>query len=170
MHNPIENIKMSLLYAYAVGSGLSLYRNPLLGAVELASGMSQNDSANMRLFGTATNFLLTGPFYAGGRDILEQKVLPRFGIKKSVNTVDRLYGAGMAVAEIGVNLIFYNLISQGDFRQTIIPSVASWALTFFRGADMGKAIDSFKDSCGLSHNDLKLLYYARIFCISFSKR
>ena len=57
---------------FANGSSISALRNPILGMIELASGLSPEISANLRMFGTATNFFATGQAIGFVRSYLEK--------------------------------------------------------------------------------------------------
>ena len=138
---------------FAIGSAISAYRNTILAGIELAAGMRPEDSANLRMFATMTNFFITGQAWELGRKMLHKKI----GIKKESSEeakiwFNRLYGAGTALLEVGANYGIYKLFGARDVWEAGIPALASVVLTAFGGNTMGRMIDTFKDGLNLGIN------------------
>ena len=138
---------------FAIGSAISAFRNPILGVIEIVAGMRPEDSANLRMCATMTNFFITGPVWEWGRKILHKKI----GIKKESSDEakiwsNRLYGSGTALLEVSANYGIYKLFGARDIWEAGIPALVSVALTAFGGNKMGRMIETFKDGLDVGIN------------------
>lgn len=95
---------------FAMGSGISLFRNPILATIELGSGINPNISANLRMFATGTNFILGDPIAKIKRNIEKKLGIGAGSTKETRIWLNRLYGASLAsigiVADYGLYKLF----------------------------------------------------------------
>ncbi|MEK6933559.1 MAG: hypothetical protein AABW75_01645 [Nanoarchaeota archaeon] len=138
---------------FANGSSISALRNPILGMIELASGLSPEISANLRMFGTATNFFATGQAIGFVRSYLEKKLGITFDSSREAKVwFNRLYGAACALGDVGISYGLYSFFGAKNIWEAGIPSVASVVLTSISGNTMLRAMDTFKDGLNLGIN------------------
>ena len=139
--------------SFAMGSAISAFRNPILGAVELASGLSPEICANLRMFATATNFFATGQAVGFGRSYLQKKIgITAESSNEAKLWFNRLYGASCALLEVGVSYGFYKLFGAKNIWEAGIPAIVSVALTGLAGNAMFRTMDSFKDGLDVGLN------------------
>ncbi|MBI2632672.1 hypothetical protein HYW75_06725 [Candidatus Pacearchaeota archaeon] len=155
MANLIDKIyeKATKRKNFAVGSGFTAFRNLFLLPIELASGIPPEISANIRMFGTATNYFATGPMVEWTKNYLQKKVGIRSGSDKEAKIwFNRLYGASLASVEILASYLFYKYFGAKNIYQAGIPAVASVALTGFLGNPMFRVVETFKDGLDVGVN------------------
>lgn len=150
--------QVPLLYIYSAGSGLSAYRNPILGTIELTLGIPFDRVALVRATATLTNFFPTGLAYALVRDKVISTNDLRNGKRRNF---DIAYGAACAALKTGANYIAYKFLGVEKDWQAWSASAASVLLTAVSGERMGSYIDTFKDGCGLPQNGASMFLEKR---------
>ena len=125
---------------------------PMAGAELIV--MSPEDSARARLINSLGR-IVTSFVYETGREIGIDYLKSKGKINvNSVNNgrrkFDRLYGAGVAFVEAGINSVVYTCSGSSNFKQMIVPLTSGFLLTMFGANFNGRALDTALDA-----NELK---------------
>lgn len=144
---------------FADGSAITAFRTPILAPLEiLVAGLSIETSANMRLFGAATNYFATGIAYARGRDYLKNLLKIKDNGEEKNKRFDRIYGLSCACVGLALDYSVYSLLGARTPKEAIVASFCSIFLTSIGGNQTGITIDTFRDGYGLVQDSNRSIF------------
>jgi len=146
--------------AIAGGMAFAAYRTvPMIGA-EMAAGMSFENSALARTGAFGFNFI-GALIYEEGREIFQNifRIGKSNGNGKKAKKIDRLYGPGFALIDLGFMTTFYHFVDGGIKKETAIPIMMNYFITN-AGNLTGHMVDTWMDGMGVRKENSRSWFYA----------